>query len=449
MHASLVGTESEMQVVIAASAVLFIGILTAFNLFSKRAAMVIIILITLTLLTFTFIHIGTPFSSEAVGIASQDVTISTFDIILLAFGVSQIHRTNKTILFWFFTSAIYFLIMSIFVWKEGLSLASGLQHIFTSVLAGFIGYSLSSCFVRGSSTERTMSIIIAGIVSVLALSVLVQTVAVGTVSDGERATGIFGHPSITGKIAIILLMLILPFSRSSDRLVRNMGKLAIVAVVIATVPTLSRANILAVLVTLGAWGILCISRIRLSSAIGALFLVAIVMLPFLNVLLERFGSDPEGGDRPELLAAGLRILASSWATGVGPNNYVFSAIDSEPVVLATGYPVHNTFILAFIELGVVGIVIALVPVGALLIVTVRSLLGSGEESWFRARAVLAALTGFVVVGLTSWGLLQQPILQLFTFVLGISYGRLNAMYQEGSQARSSGLQPAEVGWVRV
>jgi len=194
--------------------------------------------------------------------------------------------------------------------------------------------------------------------------------------------------------------------------------------VAATGLTLSRTNILAALMIIIIWGLLLPGTRTLGARLAMPLIAAVVVLPMAGLLLDRFAEDPEGGARPRLMEAGLRVLEQNVLTGVGPNGFVDIASVTEPAVKQLGLPVHNTFILAAAEVGVIGALVLALP---LLVALITAVVRFGDKDPTRAafaRSVLIVGAGIIFVGSTSWGMLQIPALDLTYFLFGFAFAQL-------------------------
>jgi hypothetical protein len=292
-------------------------------------------------------------------------------------------------------------------------------------LAWLAGVALASEFDgRSGSTFAGWILLIVG--AILALPSWYQWVAgIGVEGFGDRTGGIFAHPSTVGKVALVVIALALPLTRADDRRVTRLATLAALMSASASVPTLSRANILGVVLIFAVWFVVRMDMKKARQMLVVGGIGVIIAAPLMGQFLQRFALDPEGSDRPELLAAGLRNLAISPLTGIGPNTYVPTIAPLEPIVAITGFPVHNVFLLAFTEIGLVGLAV-FVPM-AVAVLAVALPWARVPGSVHHANALFAMAVALAFVGLTGWGLLRAPMPELIAFGAAVLWSNARAM----------------------
>lgn len=238
-------------------------------------------------------------------------------------------------------------------------------------------------------------------------------------TTGGRAAGTGGHPALLGKAVILLLPVILLLGQTAQRRTRTWATVALVAAVVATGATVSRANVLGAVALILSWSLLLPSRGTWRQKLSIPILLALISLPFLNELMTRFLADPDGGSRPALREAGLEQISRNPWIGTGPNNFVVVVREWSVVVDRTGYPVHNALLLLWAEVGLAGAVLILLPVIALLCRAIaRAPRDAARHPVLAARAVLCLMVGLAPVAWTGWGLLQQPTMQLAYLMAG-------------------------------
>lgn len=397
-----------------------LGGLTLFHLGRVRG-LVVCLVAALTVAPFALLRLGTLPAVPTVGIAAPVPSVTTYGIlvagataVLLLEG--KLQRLSLAVL----PAVLYLLVGVVALWPRTPELVSGAVHLLTVAGCWVVGVAVGRVLGRSDPrTGRALAYVLVAVTGLLAASVAFQVLVEG--SAVVRASGIFGHPATLGKIAVITTGLLLPLSLSPDRSTRRAGVWALALGFAMTAPTLSRANILGLLVVVVVWAVLQPGvrhrnrRVLLTVLAGAAF------VPVLSRLLARFQTDSAGGDRPELLAAGLRQLAADPWIGTGPNRFVTEVSGHEWIVAQTGYPVHNTFVLAAAELGVAGALLMLLPVLVALRLAVPALRTRGTRGDV-ARGTFAMLAGIASVGLTGWAVLQQPIAELLFLVVGVLAG---------------------------
>lgn len=313
----------------------------------------------------------------------------------------------------------YMLIWTLAVWEPNLRVAGGVFYLVTCVCAWIVGRNFAQEVKYDPIASRQLVYVVAAL-GVIEMVICIVQIVTGHVDGNSRPAGTYDHSGVLGKNCVVLLLFLLPASWSSDRRTRWVTWTGIVAVSAATILTGSRANTIAVVSVLAVWTILLpryqLSMPKKSIIFGVLGLAALAVAP---KILERFSEDPEGGYRPELNAAGMRIFNQMPWVGTGPNNYAEVASRTEPIVQQTGYPMHNSFMLPLIELGILG---GLLFLGIYLIPLLRSLacmsFAGGTRAADYGRAYVAVLAGLLIIGLTGWGLLGRNTLLLLIFALG-------------------------------
>lgn len=329
----------------------------------------------------------------------------------------------------------YLIVGMLAIWEPNLRVAGGVFYLLTCVSAWIVGRSFAEEVRQDPSASRQLVYVVAALGAIEMLICIVQIVT-GHVDGNHRPAGTYDHSGVLGKNCVVLLLFLLPAVWSADRKTRWAAWTGITAVAIGTILTGSRANTIAIVAVLAVWTIL-LPRYQFSIAkktmiFGVLAMAALAVAP---KILERFSEDPEGGYRPELNAAGLRIFSQMPWAGTGPNNYAEVAARTESIVQQTGYPMHNSFMLPIIELGIVG---GLLFLGVYLIPLVRSLVSMISVSDSRAadyaRGFVSVFVGLLVIGLTGWGLLGRNTLLLLVFALG--YTSILAKKSENSTGRN-------------
>lgn len=313
-----------------------------------------------------------------------------------------------------------------FVWAGGQAQESGIIQLMLAPAAWVVGVNLSSDLAEGKGrflVHAAASIIFLQLAVCILQSVGVQINPMEATQEailGSRTNGTLGHPNDLGKVMFLLLAMILPFGRRMSGFDSYLWKMSIGAAFIVLAMTGGRAVSAAAVCMLALWAILAPRQpskkgrkvIALGAALSASAFLA-------GALLARFDEDPGGGARSTLTdIAWAQILSDPWG-GVGPNSYV-DAVGSYDALTASGVPVHNAFLLALAELGIVGTILLLLPFFIGAVVAVRRLRISyhaGEAS----RVYIASLPGLYLVGTTGWGILGGYVLPL----LGLTFGLLN------------------------
>lgn len=323
--------------------------------------------------------------------------------------------------------AVYLALGMGLMWERNSQQWSGAVFLIVVVLCLRVGVSVAEWVAADPGHARWWSRLLSAVFVVEVAACILQTAGRAVsiypevhlfVAEG-RAIGTFNHPSTLGKVALIVAMVQFPLTASQDRPTRRTAWFTIVLAIVATGLTGARANGAALIAMCLIWLILQ-SRFRSSLArrAGVLVVVAAAAVPVVVAAIERFAVDSSGGDRGYLLAVGLRqFLADPWG-GTGPNYFV-EVVGRSDALVASGYPVHNIFVLAGAELGILGAVLLFAPLftaGFAAVIAFRA----RDERWLWAVAVIAALPGTFAIALTGWGLLASSTVLLWFFAIGFA-----------------------------
>lgn len=315
------------------------------------------------------------------------------------------------------------------VWSGTSEQWAGVLQLGIGYCGWFVGAHLGPRIVASPRSVRQVAFGICAIVAIEAMVCILQRAGLSINSMpaqtaalmGERTNGTLNHPDNLGKVMVILVVLALALLASDDRRTRIVLWVSIVLSVIPLALSEGRANLLAVVMAVVVWAVLSPQRRPLSVRVGVPIAVVIAVLPFLGTFVDRFRADPEGGPRAGLAQVAMeQIGMRPW--GTGPNSYV-SVVSAYDSVTASGYPVHNTFLLTAAELGIAGAVFFWLPCVVLVLLCIRSRKAPGYPGSF-ALAVLAALPGLYIVNMTGWAMLRGSLLPLFFLVLGMAYSQV-------------------------
>lgn len=237
----------------------------------------------------------------------------------------------------------------------------------------------------------------------------------------HRPVGTTIHPSVPGKIILLLLPSLFVLTRTASLRLQTVSWAAVVGGVGIVALTQSRSNLAAILVAIMLWVVLdrrLSRRQRLISGIA----LAVFSVPIAAATIPRFMADPEGGDRAALLQTAAGVIPRYFWQGLGVNSY--SAVVGQYDALARdGFPVHVTFLHLLAELGLVGALLVQAPIVAALVMVVLC----WRRRWPSHEAALAlavTMPGVVLIYATGWGLLMQGVWPLWFLSLGASIGMM-------------------------
>jgi hypothetical protein len=314
-----------------------------------------------------------------------------------------------------------------FFWAGTTEQWSGALQYGLAALSWALGVAISRrASIREEKWLATIVLCIV-IIQVLVVSLQIAGFPINSVSEadaadlGSRVNGTSNHPNNLGKMLFLLSALVIPLSKSSDSAVRRMSVAAVLLAFIPLAFAEGRANMLAAFLLLLIWIVIQPERSPMPNGRLVVIMSLGAMLASSFVFIARFEQDPMGGARGTLLEVAFRNIPDLWLRGTGPNSYVtYIGARSDTTI-----PVHNSFLLQFAELGLIGTISFTLPVFALLLRALRKRTWATPEGDY-ARAFFAAVPGLLIIGMTGWGMLGNNILPLWMFVFGCLYSRIGA-----------------------
>lgn len=340
-------------------------------------------------------------------------------------------------------------VMITFGWGDKPHQWSGFMVLFCASVAWAVGRALGK-EIRSAPT--VMLAMLRAIVVILAIQLALSLAqlaglqfpgwltAVSERSDDiestGRAVGTMGHPANLSKIAVLFTVLVLPFTAHGNRKIQRLALLVIGLSVALSGVTISRANILAIVGTIVLWILISPRGVHVRTRVTVLIFTILGTLAFAGDVIARFGEDPVGGSRSQLLDAALEQVSRTPWSGTGINSYI-------PVVAAfdrwtaLGYPVHNTTLLAVAEFGI--------PLGFLWFLPLVSLWAYAALRFLHrdrspvTRAILCSIPAVLVVTQTGWGMLSAGYLSLWFLISGFQRGSLDDERPSGTKKVSGSL----------
>lgn len=422
--------------------VLFLAV--AISAFPDRVRMhlsVAGLMISLAVVPRNVVSLGEPDPGFQVGIALAAPSLRTYTIVILVILVCLLLRGSRLPIAVFVPFIVYVFVF-LFVWDLHSWTLSGVLHLVVACLFWAVGM-VGAEWLEDS---EGMGGIIAGWVLLLGIFqstvCALQTIGVDIFPaaaesiefEGARANGSFSHPGTVGKVLFFAAILVMPFTTSDDSRTRRRATLAILSFVPAFLLSEGRANAFAFAGFLVIWALLDRSRGRIKARVAVTGLVGIAAYASYGLWVNRFATGEDGTYRSRLLSAGLEQLMRDPWVGTGPNGYV-ATVGQWDALTSTGFPVHNIYVLAAAELGLVGAVFLLAPLITTFIVAVPRLRRPGLSGSF-ARSVVAAAPGFALITVTGWGVLGDALPLCF---LVFGFARM-AGGQHNSQVDVSSVQ---------
>lgn len=237
-----------------------------------------------------------------------------------------------------------------------------------------------------------------------------------------RSNGTLDHPSAVGRHLLILAMMTLPLSRSSDKATARMATWATLLMVIPIGLSESRANIAAILIMIIVWALIQPRERGIAARVALPAGALVVALLFSDQIFNRFAADEEGGQRAHFLEIALKQIPLTPWFGVGPGSYI-TVLGRSDALTAEGWRVHNAFLLEIVELGIIGAVLFFMP---LIVGSLRSMKRwrAVDSRGHSARAFIAVFIGMMPIATTGWGLMNTFSTHLWFFVLGFCLSQM-------------------------
>ncbi|QYF73736.1 O-antigen ligase [Cryobacterium sp. PAMC25264] len=436
-----------------AEAVLLIPACVFLALFTQRfgSAVAIVVVLVGSLAIFPVVLTSTV-RAPHVGVAGPGLDISTYGAgvcLALLIALFSHGSGSKTQPLWMFLPFVVFLIVGMcFLWSGTNEQVAGTWQYLLGVggwiVGGFVGRKL--VVGQGGTAGAFTTVIFCAIVIQFALSVLQWVGVLAPSVDaqtaelvGGRVSGSLNHPNNLGKTLFLLMALLLPFTKSDNRRIRLTSQAGLIVALIPLGLTGGRAVLAGAILLMGAWAVLQPAALDRGRRFVLPAMAGLAVLMFGGAALSRLEEDPTGGSRDRLLAVALDLIPSHLWTGVGPNSYV-TAVGPYDALTATGWPVHNTFVLGVVELGLIGAVLLFVPVVWAALRAVVHLGQKGPHAAFSAAAI-SSIPGLLLIGTTGWGMLAGPILPLWFFAMAVL---TSAASENGLRAgRANGQQAFE------
>lgn len=305
---------------------------------------------------------------------------------------------------------------------------AGLAHLGVGFAAWLVGTSCAYAIRADPRVRERAAMYLTGLLGIQAVVVAGQAIGFDinpmsaeelAILDG-RYNGLLNHPGQLANATLMIFVLILALRDTAASWRSGRTSLIFALVMGICIAAGSRAQIFGALVLLMGWAFFAYGqRAPRGKRFGALGIAIVGLVASYPVLQRRFEEDPTGGGRSILQEIGLQAVMDHPLVGVGPNSYV-SVIGLSDALTASGVPVHNAFLLAAVEIGVIGAVALWLPV---LWTFVRGFRLRKQAGSVHAPAAAAAafLIPFVISTFTGWGLLSDPLYGLLMLVMGAIY----------------------------
>lgn len=370
---------------------------------------------------------------------------STYIVVAIVALIAILSLRKQHLPLLFLPLAVYLALGMTLIWEPQSGQLGSAVNLLFGAIAWSAGALLGSLYRGDPGAERWL---VVGLLLVVAFELVVCALQLAGLQifvpdartielEGGRANGTFAHPSTVGKILTLVLLLVLPSTRSADAWTRRLAFVAVVASILPIVLSASRANLLAVAAMVLVWSLLqpqvgfSLKRFALPAVGG------VVILVFLDQILSRF--DQGTGEREHFMGVALEQLGRTPWTGVGPGSYV-PVVGRFDALTAQGWPVHNIFVLQAVELGIIGATLFFLPFVIVMLRSAGRWRASGSEGSF-ARAVLAYVPALIAIGWTGWGWLAPDVLLFACFAFAFVSAQLR---QRGEESPVGALAGSDV-----
>jgi len=247
-----------------------------------------------------------------------------------------------------------------------------------------------------------------------------------------RASGTFAHPQMLAMYVSLFAPLMFTFLFAELGLWARIKRTAVFLLCVVTIIlTFARMSWFALFITVSfiANYLKIFSRIsmtrwlKLSFVLGIIILVTSPLFELVreNITLERPGSELD------IIAAlydpAFNMILRHPFIGVGFNNYSYVVNEYDNVGIGATYPapVHNTFVLAFSETGIIGFAGFFLMIAMPFYVLLKCMKSSDLEIKRYTIGLLGGLISFCLLNLTSWTyyLIQSQTWLLFGLALSM------------------------------
>lgn len=355
-------------------------------------------------------------------------TVAIFLILVLGF-ISRAKTTGYLIVIPFI---IFLCVNYLFVWDQTGEINAGMVHFFTAAAAWCGGLILAlNVDKNGKTGQYFVSWVLGAVLLQLVISILqfagfplFPTNAATSELVGSRVNGSFGHPTTLGKVLLLVQMVCLPFTRSTLTASRRAAWVSILASFPMLILSGGRANFFSSVVMVLLWTLMLPRGKALGSKVAIPLVVATVGFASAGVWAARFEEDPEGSTRQHFNEVALALLPDHPVAGTGPNSYITAAGPTD-LLTAQGWPVHNSALLAAVEIGVLGALLLFAPLFVAFSKSWKQRRVDSDAGDF-SRAYVAATPGIALVALTGWGMMSDT-LPLWLFLAGFCFQKQQAV----------------------
>lgn len=236
-----------------------------------------------------------------------------------------------------------------------------------------------------------------------------------------RIYSVFGNPNVFGEFLVLTLPLVFAgFNLNKKVIVKWAYALVFLTGIINVFLTFSRGSMLSLVIAL--FLIVLFKDRKYMILMIAGILLSPLVLP--QSIIERILSIFQGGDtstsyRISIYKASFEILEKYFSTGVGLGNFkvIYKAFSFSA---AKSYHAHNTFLMIFIETGILGVI----SFSSVLLIWVREIFSAQKKDTmfsYYAFASFAGIVGCSIQGLVDHIWHNYDILFFYFLIIAVGY----------------------------
>ncbi len=189
---------------------------------------------------------------------SLTATSATVIVIALASLTSPASRSS---LVWFTPLLVFLCVGLVLIWSTDMLRIEGAANLLLGVAGWSAGAFLATHVPTDSRPARLLAVFVLLVIGAETVVMVLQTAGldifapVGRTLEivGDRANGTYVHPSVVGKVVLLVLPLLLPLTRSSDNGTARVASVATFVGILPVALSESRSNFIAVIATILIW----------------------------------------------------------------------------------------------------------------------------------------------------------------------------------------------------
>jgi len=397
-----------------------------------------------------------------VGIAGAEPQIATYTVaVVLVLAMAYLLRGPRPNMGQVAPFLVFVVVWATLVWPHTSEVRAGVVHLGMACLAWGVGTYVAKLMLV---EPRGPEILLGWLLVIMLLQAAVcfaqfQGIAIFS-ADGAviiedaslegREGGTLGHPGTVGKAVFLMLVLALPWIGSERGKVRSR---ALGIVLVSLVPlglSGGRANAIACMAAVVLVVLLDPGTRRWGNRVKASIAIAGGVSATWGLWVDRFATGEKGQFRARFFDTAVDFLRDAPPlAGTGANTYVTAVGPTDPMA-AIGWLVHNVYLLAAVELGILGAALFFLPVVSSLVRGWRARKRLGPEGGY-GRGLLAAAPGMLLITWTGWGMMAAMVVpwMLVTGFATAVASRRDAPSDSPGQTEQVGRAATRAGAARV